>query len=148
GFADRARLLGDSAGARSIAATLLDPERLARLAGRISPRRVRPHDRYGEGRLPPRQGKDDQGTSHLCVVDAAGNAVALTTTVNGYFGAGVVARDSGVVLNNEIDDFALAPGQPNMFGLVQSEENLVGPGKRPLSSMTPTLVVQNGRVVG
>ncbi|MBZ0234006.1 MAG: gamma-glutamyltransferase family protein, partial [Deltaproteobacteria bacterium] len=89
------------------------------------------------------------GTSHLCVVDGEGNAVALTTTVNGYFGAKVVTR-GGVVLNNQIDDFTIDPAEVNMFGLTQSEANLVGPGKRPLSSMTPLLVfdASGERVVG
>jgi gamma-glutamyltranspeptidase/glutathione hydrolase len=72
----------------------------------------------------------------------------MTTTVNGYFGSHVMGPKSGVVLNNQIDDFALKAGVPNMFGLIQSEANLVGPGKKPLSSMTPTLVFKQDKVVG
>jgi gamma-glutamyltranspeptidase/glutathione hydrolase len=80
------------------------------------------------------------------VIDAAGNAVALTTTVNGYFGAGLITG-GGVVLNDEIDDFQIGRGDANQFHLVQSDLNLVGGGKRPLSSMSPTLVLDGDRVV-
>jgi gamma-glutamyltranspeptidase/glutathione hydrolase len=139
-FADRARFLGDSDAAGLIAKELLDPARLARVARRIDPDHVQPHDSYGDPDLaahapPPHDG----GTSHLCVIDRDGNAVALTTTINGYFGAGLVTQ-GGIVLNDEIDDFAIARDTANQFGLVQSDLNLVGGGKRPLSSMSPTLV--------
>jgi gamma-glutamyltranspeptidase/glutathione hydrolase len=148
-FADRARFLGDDSSAEEIAIRLLDPKRLAKIAARINDKRVQAHKSYGS----PDLGKasvlpNDRGTSHLCVVDAPGNAVALTTTVNGYFGSSLVGKKSGVVLNNEMDDFSLAAGVPNMSGLVQSKANLVGPGKRPLSSMTPTLVLDGHGVVG
>ncbi|MCE9571808.1 MAG: gamma-glutamyltransferase [Deltaproteobacteria bacterium] len=148
-FADRARLLGDSdpATAASLTTKLLDPARLARLAKRVALDAVQPHDSYGETGVAPKAVRPDGGTSHLCVIDEAGNAVSLTTTVNGYFGSGLVTR-GGVVLNNQIDDFQIAPGAPNMFGLVQSDLNLVAPGKRPLSSMSPTLVFEGDRVVG
>jgi len=150
-FADRARLLGDTAGSAAILPQVLDPARLAALAARIAPDRTGAHDRYG-GLIAPTGGGggadlDDGGTSHLCVIDADGNAVALTTTVNGYYGSGLVTA-GGVVLNNQMDDFALAHGQANMMGLVQSDENLVAGGKRPLSSMSPTLVFDaSGKVV-
>jgi gamma-glutamyltranspeptidase / glutathione hydrolase len=145
-FADRARLLGDTGGAAAAIPRMLDPARLAALAKRVDLGKPQPHDRYGGelggsggGASGPALDLDDHGTSHLCVVDAEGNAVALTSTVNGYFGSGLLTP-GGVVLNNQIDDFSLASGVPNMFGLVQSDENLVGGGKRPLSSMSPTLV--------
>jgi gamma-glutamyltranspeptidase/glutathione hydrolase len=148
GFADRARLLGDSRLAENAASALLAPQRLARLASRIRPGVIGHHDSYGEllpqTRAEPARGG---GTSHLCVIDGEGNAVALTTTINGWFGAQLVAPKSGVVLNDQIDDFSLAAGVPNQFGLVQSEANLVAAGKRPLSSMTPTLVFEEERVV-
>lgn len=79
-------------------------------------------------------------TSHLSVVDREGNAIALTTTINTPFGAGIVARGTGVLLNNEMDDFAAAPGVPNAYGIVGSEANAIAPGKVPLSSMSPTIV--------
>ena len=84
---------------------------------------------------------DDSGTSHLSVVDGDGMAVALTTTVNLSFGSGQLDPNTGIVLNDEMDDFAARPGEANAFGLVQGENNAVGPGRRPLSSMTPTVVV-------
>jgi gamma-glutamyltranspeptidase/glutathione hydrolase len=148
-FADRARFLGDVSASNESVIEILNPKRLARLAKRISKRRVKRLESYGDKKLgKPGAVKNDKGTSHLCVVDADGNAVSLTTTVNGYFGAKVVAPVSGVVLNNEMDDFSLRSGVPNMFGLIQSDHNLVGPGKRPLSSMTPTLVLDEKGVVG
>ena len=91
---------------------------------------------------------DDSGTSHLSVVDGEGNAIALTTTVNLLFGNKQLDPSTGIVLNDEMDDFAAKPGEPNAFGLVQGENNAVGPGRRPLSSMTPTLVTDpQGRFV-
>jgi gamma-glutamyltranspeptidase/glutathione hydrolase len=85
-------------------------------------------------------------TTHYSIVDGAGNAVAVTYTINGYFGAEVVAPGTGFLLNDEMDDFTAKPGTPNMYGLVQGEANAIAPGKRPLSSMAPTLVEKNGRV--
>jgi gamma-glutamyltranspeptidase / glutathione hydrolase len=149
-FADRARYLGDEDGARRAARALLRPERLAELADRIDPDAVLSPERYGDPELGEASslGQGEQGTSHLCVVDRDGNAVALTTTINHYYGAKVVAERTGIVLNNEVDDFAIAPETANLFGLVQAETNLVGPGKRPLSSMSPTLVFEGDRLVG
>src|SRR5205807_4702601 len=79
-------------------------------------------------------------TTHYSVVDGEGNAVAVTYTINGYFGATVVAPGTGFFLNNEMDDFTAKPGAPNLFGLVQGAANAIAPGKRPLSSMSPTIV--------
>ncbi len=86
-------------------------------------------------------------TSHLSVVDEKGNAVSMTFTLNGLFGSGIATPKYGIMLNDEMDDFTTHPGKPNMFGLVQGQGNDVGPGKRPLSSMSPTLVAKNGRIV-
>ena len=80
------------------------------------------------------------------VVDSAGNAVSNTYTLNGLFGSGVTVSGTGLLLNNEMDDFASAPGKPNLFGLIQGEANAIAPHKRPLSSMTPTIVRKNGKV--
>jgi len=148
-FADRARFLGDEAASADLATRLLDPARLRRIASRIKRNSVLPHGRYGDKKLgkPRPAAGSDGGTSHLCAIDRDGNAVALTTTVNGYFGAKLVVPTTGIVLNNQIDDFTLRAGTPNQFGLVQSAFNLVGPGKRPLSSMSPTLVLEGDRVV-
>ena len=92
---------------------------------------------------PPSAGpehKESQETTHFSIVDKDGNAVAMTTTLNGYFGCGVTVEGLGFLLNNEMDDFSAKPGSPNMFGLIQGPANAVGPGHRPLSSMTPTMV--------
>jgi gamma-glutamyltranspeptidase/glutathione hydrolase len=141
-FADRAKWMGDTTAAADAVAHLLDADRIAKLAKQIDPDKHLAPDRYGGA-----GGGDDGGTTHLCVIDADGNAVALTTTVNGYFGSKLVTA-GGFVLNNQIDDFTLVAGQANSFGLIQSEQNLVGAGKRPLSSMTPTLVFDaDGKVV-
>jgi gamma-glutamyltranspeptidase/glutathione hydrolase len=85
-------------------------------------------------------------TTHFSVVDSAGNAVANTYTLNGSYGGGVTVEGAGFLLNNEMDDFTTKPGAANMFGLVQAEANAIAPGKRPLSSMTPTIVVHDGKV--
>ena len=86
-------------------------------------------------------------TTHLSVVDPEGNAVAITTTINGNFGSGVTVKGAGFLLNNEMDDFTSRPGVPNMFGLIQGQANSIAPGKRPLSAMTPTLVKRDGKVL-
>lgn len=90
--------------------------------------------------------QESEDTSHLTVVDGERNAVSLTFTVNGGFGAAVVAEGTGILLNNEMDDFAAAPGVPNLFGLIGGEANAIAPGKTPLSSMTPTIVTENGQL--
>jgi len=149
-FADRARFLGDANPAKLASGRLLNAKRLQRLGKTIRMDKVLAHDAYGDKTLgsnthPP---APDHGTSHLCVVDQQGNAVALTTTVNSYFGAKLLTSNTGIVLNNQINDFSLKAGLPNQFGLVQSDFNLVGAGKRPLSSMSPTLVFKDGKVVG
>jgi gamma-glutamyltranspeptidase / glutathione hydrolase len=86
-------------------------------------------------------------TTHFSVVDPAGNAVSITYTINGFFGARVIAGDTGFLLNDEMDDFTIKPGVPNLFGLVQGKTNLIAPGKRPLSSMSPTIVTKDGKTI-
>ncbi len=91
-------------------------------------------------------GKESMQTTHYSVVDKAGNAVAVTTTLNGGYGSKVTLGSLGFLMNNEMDDFSSKPGVPNMFGLIQSEENAIGPHKRPLSAMTPTIVLKDGKL--
>ena len=146
-FADRAAFLGDpdaaaAAGTPLPTARLASRDYAATLAANIDPARTFPPPHYGRV-LPAESG----GTSHLSVIDAAGNAVACTETINLVFGALVVVPETGVVLNDEMDDFAAVPGEPNAFGLVQSEANAVGPGRVPLSSMSPTIALKHGRAV-
>jgi gamma-glutamyltranspeptidase/glutathione hydrolase len=90
--------------------------------------------------------KESTQTTHYSVVDADGNAVAVTYTLNAYFGSRVTAGSLGFLLNDEMDDFSSKPGSPNMFGLIQGEANAVGPNKRPLSAMTPTIVLKDGKL--
>jgi gamma-glutamyltranspeptidase/glutathione hydrolase len=135
-FADRARWLADPdfvevPTQRLLSDAYLDQRRLL-----IGPTTL-PSERYGTVPPPP----DDGGTSHFCVVDAEGNAVAVTETINLIFGSVVAVPEFGFVLNNEMDDFTPRPGAVNAFGLAQSDRNLPAPGKRPLSSMTPTIVL-------
>ena len=147
GFADRARHLGDPDFVTVDVAHLVDPRYHAELARRIKPDAVLPRDAYGTLVGPPASPPRDGGTSHLSVIDDKGNAVALTSTVNLGFGAHLVAGKTGIVLNNEMDDFSLQPGVPNAFGLIGNEQNAVAPGKRPLSSMAPTIALDaDGKV--
>jgi gamma-glutamyltranspeptidase / glutathione hydrolase len=111
----------------------------------IDRERARPARDIGPGDPAPFGGSD---TTHYSVVDRFGNAVSNTYTINSSYGLGLVAEGTGVLLNDELDDFAAKPGAPNMFGLIGlNQANAPGPGKRPLSSMTPTIVLRNGRPV-
>jgi gamma-glutamyltranspeptidase/glutathione hydrolase len=145
-FADRARALGDTDFVKVDLAHLTGAAYHAELARRIKPDSVLPRDGYGTPGAPAALHRDG-GTTHLSVIDVEGNAVALTTTVNLGFGAHVVAGKTGIVLNDQMDDFSLAPGVPNAFGLVGNEQNAVAPGKRPLSSMTPTVALDEAGTV-
>jgi gamma-glutamyltranspeptidase / glutathione hydrolase len=141
GFADRGRALGDPAFVQVPLSSLLDQKVVAELAARIRTDSTLPSAGYGMTASSAGTPARDAGTAHLSVIDAEGNAVALTTTINLEFGAHLLAGNTGILLNNEMDDFVLAEGQPDAFGLVGGRPNLVAPGKRPLSSMTPTIVV-------
>jgi len=140
GFADRARFLGDTDFVPVDLQHLTSAAYQAELAKRIKTDGVLPRDAYGTLGAPPAPRRDG-GTTHLSIIDADGNAVALTTTVNLGFGAHLVAGKTGILLNDQMDDFSLEPGVPNAFGLIGNEQNAVAPHKRPLSSMTPTIAV-------
>lgn len=142
-YADRAQYLGDPDFTRVPVRSLLDPRYLAGRRATIDPARATPSDAVSHGAPPPPESPE---TTHLNVVDEQGNAVALTYTINGSYGNGVTVPRLGFLLNNEMDDFAAKPGEPNMFGLVQGEANAIEPRKRPLSSMTPTIVVRDGKL--
>lgn len=159
--AQRAQLLGDPAFVDVPVEELLSPPAIQRLAGRVDAHRATrsatlfsapkgtsaSDDRALDGApgSGSRPGPESKHTTHLSVIDGWGNAVALTTTVNFYFGSCVVAEGTGVLLNDEMDDFALQPDAPNVFGLVTGEANAIQPGKIPLSSMSPTLVFMKDR---
>lgn len=136
-YADRARLMGDPDRVNVPLSLLLSPERILEIRRAIVPGRTFPPERYGTAAPLP----DDAGTQHISVLDAEGRAVALTTTINTSFGSEVFGARSGVLLNNEMDDFAARPGEPNAFGLQGGAANAVSPGARPLSSMSPTVLI-------
>lgn len=142
-FADRARWLGDPAFVVIPVHRLLSEEYLSRLAGSISREHTIPLDRYGSWPEPAADFPHDGGTSHFSVVDAFGNAVSCTETINLGFGSMLAVEGMGFILNNQMDDFLTRPGEPNAFGLTQSDRNLPAPGKRPLSSMSPTLAIDS-----
>src|SRR6202140_3471229 len=137
-YADRARYLGDPAFVSAPVATLMSKEYAARQRASIDLTRATPWTDVLSA-TPPHEGSN---TTHYSVVDSQGNAVSNTYTLNFPYGVGLVADGTGVLLNNELDDFTAAPGASNAYGLVGFEANLPGPGKRPLSSMSPTIVLQ------
>ncbi len=142
-YADRATWLGDPDRVRVPVQGLTAKSYAARLRRAIDPERARPADSIAAGDpLPP---EPDQ-TTHFSVVDAAGNAVANTYTLNFSYGIGLVAEGTGVLLNNEMDDFSAKAGTPNAYGLVGGDANAVAPGARPLSSMTPTFLFRDGQL--
>jgi len=142
GYADRARYLGDPAFINAPTDILLAKDYATRLRGEIDPDHA-----TSAAKLAMPQPREGSNTTHFSVVDSAGNAVSNTTTLNFSYGVGMVAEGTGVLLNNELDDFTAAVGASNAFGLVGYEANLPGPGKRPLSSMSPTLVLKDGKVL-
>ncbi|ERF84456.1 gamma-glutamyltransferase [Bradyrhizobium viridifuturi] len=142
-YADRARYLGDPAFVDAPTQLLVDKDYAARQRATIDLARATPWTDVRNAKQP----HEGDNTTHYSVVDASGNAVSNTYTLNFPYGVGLVAEGTGVLLNNELDDFTAAPGASNAFGLVGFEANLPGPGKRPLSSMSPTIVLKDGKPV-
>lgn len=144
-FADRAFWLGDPDFA-PVPTGLVDRGYAGRLASRVTPERTLGVPAHS---MPPDylERLFKKHTTHFSTADASGYWVACTATVNTSFGSKVVVPGTGVVLNNQMDDFSVQPGAPNFFGLVGAEANAVAPGKRPLSSMSPTIVIQDGRPI-
>ncbi|MCS6814320.1 MAG: gamma-glutamyltransferase [Cyanobacteria bacterium] len=147
-YADRAQYLGDPDFVSVPVSALLSPGYLAYRRRSINPRFTTPSNQVQMPNLTRlRQlAEESPETTHLTVVDPERNAVSLTFTVNRGFGSGVVVPGTGILLNDEMDDFAIAPGVPNAYGLVGGEANAIAPGKTPLSSMTPTIVTENGQL--
>lgn len=141
-FRDRAKYLGDPDFGSIPTAELTAPDHIARLMANFDPHHATSSDTLAPGSIP---GHESTETTHFAAVDAAGNVATCTYTLNGLYGSGVTAAGTGVLLNNEMDDFTAKVGVKNMFGLLQSEANAVAPGKRPLSSMTPTIVLRDGK---
>ncbi|HEX7326835.1 MAG TPA: gamma-glutamyltransferase [Rhodanobacteraceae bacterium] len=142
-FADRNTYLGDPAFVHNPIAELLSPEHVAKIRADIQPDKATPSSEV-KGSLGPHQ---SMNTTHYSIVDGHGNAVAVTYTVNSFFGLKQIAGTTGFFLNNEMNDFTSKPGVPNQFGLVQGKANDIQPGKRPLSSMSPTIVTRDGKLV-
>ena len=143
-YADRF-LLGDPATTRATAADLLDDEWLDSKARELDVPKATPSADVRP--WSPPAARESTETTHLSVADGAGNVVSITTTLNGGFGCGLLVPGVGFLLNNEMDDFAAAPGRSNLYGLIQGEANAVGPGKRMLSSMSPAVAWREGETV-
>jgi len=157
-FFDRAEFLGDPDFSKIPVAQLIDKRYGNAWRDTIPLRRATPSadlrrpavfsqlDSYAKSHPQPRSMAEPDHTTHYSVVDPEGNAVSVTTTLNAAFGSRVTAEGLGFLLNDEMDDFSSKPGAPNMFGLLQGPANAIGPGKRPLSAMTPTIVLKNGKL--
>ena len=143
-FADRAEYLGDPDFWKVPVAALTDPAYVARRAREVDPAKPSPTAAVKPGLQ--KGGLEKPQTTHFSIVDKWGNAVSNTYTLNGSFGAGVVVEGAGFLLNDEMDDFSVKPGAPNQFGVVGGDANAIAPGKRPLSSMTPTIITKDNRV--
>ncbi len=148
-FRDRAEYLGDPDFVQVPVAQLLDPAYIRRRMADFSPDKALPASAVspGLGKFVAPAPRESTETTHFSIVDAAGNAVANTYTLNGAYGSGVTIPGTGILMNNEMDDFTAQVGTANMFGLIQGEANAIVPGKRPLSSMTPTFVLKDGQLV-
>lgn len=142
-YADRATHLGDADFFPIPIEMLLDSAYINERNADINPHRATPSSEVKEGEV---SHIESFQTTHFSVVDRWGNAIAVTTTLNSYFGSKVVVQGAGFFLNNEMDDFSAQPGVPNQFGLVGGEANSIEPGKRMLSSMTPTIVTTDGKL--
>src|SRR5438105_6537760 len=155
-FFDRAELLGDPDFSKIPVAPLIDKKYAREWRESIDPAHASPSKDLRRpasfsqleqfARLHPSSMRESQHTTHYSVVDPDGNAVAVTTTLNESFGSGVTVEPLGFLLNDEMDDFTVKPGVPNTYGLIQGPANAIGPGKRPLSAMTPTIVLKDGRL--
>lgn len=157
-FFDRAEFLGDPDFAKLPIPQLIDKKYAAAWRESIDDAKATPSkalkrpaifselEQYAAAHPQPLANHESQHTTHYSVVDAEGNAVSVTTTINDWFGSRVTADGLGFLMNDEMDDFSAKPGAPNADGLIQSAANAIGPGKRPLSSMTPTIVVHDGKI--
>jgi gamma-glutamyltranspeptidase/glutathione hydrolase len=143
-FADRAHYLGDPDFYPVPSKALSESDYAAERMASFDPNRATPSDKIRHGEVS--MIKESYETTHFSIIDAQGNAVGITTTLNGSFGSKLAVDGAGFLLNNEMDDFSAQPGTPNMFGLLGGEANAIEPGKRMLSSMTPIIVSKNGQV--
>jgi gamma-glutamyltranspeptidase/glutathione hydrolase len=142
-YADRSFFLGDPDFVKIPVAQLISKEYAAMRSATIDPARATASSSLSHGSIPAEESPE---TTHFSIVDAQGNAVSLTYTLNGGYGSGVTVPGLGFLMNNEMDDFSAKPGVPNMFGAIGGEANAIAPGKRMLSSMTPTIVTRDGKL--
>jgi gamma-glutamyltranspeptidase / glutathione hydrolase len=142
-FADRAEFMGDPDFVKVPVQGLTSKRYAAEIKQAIDISKATPSSKVGHGNPPANESRE---TTHFTVVDAKGNAVSNTFTLNGWFGSGATISEAGFLLNNEMDDFAVKPGATNAYGLVQGQNNAIAAGKRPLSSMTPTIVLKDGKM--
>lgn len=142
-YADRAEHMADPDHWKVPVSFLTSKDYIAKLRASIDPARATPSDQVRAG-APPKD--ESPETTHFSIVDEQGNAVSLTYTLNGGYGSGVTVPGTGILLNNEMDDFSVKPGVANMYGAVGGEANAIRPGQRPLSSMTPTIVAKDGKL--
>jgi gamma-glutamyltranspeptidase/glutathione hydrolase len=141
-FADRSEFLGDPEYAPVPVSRLLDPKYITAIRASIDPKRAAPSLEVHPGKAGRPESSE---TTHYTIVDTEGNVVAVTYTLNGGYGSGVTASKLGFLLNNEMDDFSVKPGEPNMYGVLQGEANAIQPHKHPLSSMAPTIILRDGK---
>jgi len=142
-YADRSIYLGDPDFYKVPMLQMMDDQYNDERMSTFNPEKATPSSEIKEGVIP---GYESEETTHYSIVDSKGNAVSVTTTINGWFGSHVVVAGSGFFLNNEMDDFSAKPGVPNMFGVLGAEANKIEPNKRMLSAMTPTIVEKDGRL--
>lgn len=145
-YADRATYLGDPDFIKVPVSALVSPEYAKIRRREIDPKKAATQVKPGDPAVLQKLSRESTETSHLTIVDRDRNAVSLTFTINLGFGAGIVAKGTGIVLNNEMDDFSIAPNTPNAFGLVGGQANAIAPRKVPLSSMTPTIITEGGKL--
>lgn len=146
-YVDRNTYLGDPDFVNNPTGHLLDKGYAAKIRATINPAKASVSSELKPNVAPHEVAHEGTNTTHYSIVDKDGNAVSVTYTLNAWFGAAVTAEKTGILLNNEMDDFTVKPGVPNLFGLVQGEANAIAPGKRPLSSMSPTIVSRDGKPV-
>jgi gamma-glutamyltranspeptidase/glutathione hydrolase len=142
-YADRSKYLGDPDYYEVPVSNIISKDYAKKINKNINIGTVTPSSEIYPGTFIDNEGDE---TTHFSVVDKHGNAISSTYTLNSTFGSGVVIKDTGILMNNEMDDFAAAPGVANQFGLLGAKANEIAPGKRPLSSMTPTIVMKNGKL--
>jgi gamma-glutamyltranspeptidase/glutathione hydrolase len=143
-YADRSEYMGDPDFVKVPVATLTSKAYAAEIRGKIKADKATPSSAVRPGNLALPEGTN---TTHYSIVDKWGNAVAITYTINDYYGSGAAVNGAGFLLNNEMDDFAIKPGVPNLYGLIGGDANAVEPGKRPLSSMSPSIVLKDGKLL-